>query len=280
MLFMTPPRRRSLLLIGCVLSYLLLMTFGGCADKLILHPTTNPIDARGATRIEIPRAGGGIIEAWDARSAGAQSMAPQVLVLEFTGNGTRAEQIAIYVAGRWGDHPVESWTVNFPGYGKSTGPAQLRAIPPMALEAFDAIGKLAAGRPIIVCGNSLGTTAALYVAANRKVAGLVLQNPPPLPQLLLGHFGWWNLWLVAGPVALQIPFGLDSIANAGRCHEPAVFFTSQHDDYVPPAYHRKVIDAYAGPKRVVLLNGGHNDAADRSDEFRGAMDWLWATVRR
>jgi hypothetical protein len=265
-------------LVGGCIAYLLVMSFGGCGDKLLLHPSTNAVDARGATRIDIPRPGGGIIEAWDARSAGAQSAAPQAVVLEFTGNGTRAEQVAIYVASRWGDHAVESWTVNFPGYGQSTGPAQLDRIPPMALEAFDAISKLAAGRPIIVCGNSLGTTAALYVAANRNVAGLVLQNPPPLRQLLLGHYGWWNLWLVAGPVALEIPSGLDSIANAGRCHEPAVIFTSQRDDYVPPAYHRKVIDAYAGPKRVVLLDGGHNAAADQSGDFRGAIDWLWATA--
>ena len=251
------------------------MTFGGCADKLILHPTTNQIDSRGATRMDIPR-GNGITEAWVARSPGVQTDVPQAFVLEFTGNGTRAEQIAIYVAGRWGNHPVESWTVNYPGYGDSTGPARLSSIPPMAVEAFDAISKVAAGRPVIVCGNSLGTTAALYVAANRPVAGLVLQNPPPLRQVLLGHFGWWNLWLAAGPVALQIPSGLDSVTNAGHCHEPAVFISSMHDDYIPPQYHRKVIDAYAGPKRIVLLNGDHNTAADKSDEFAAALDWLWS----
>jgi hypothetical protein len=150
----------------------------------------------------------------------------------------------------------------------------------MALESFDAISKLAAGRPIIVSGNSLGTTAALYVAANRPVAGLVLQNPPPLRQVLIGHFGWWNLWLIAGPVAWQIPTGLDSLTNASHCHEPAVFFSSQGDDYIPPAYHREVFDAYAGRKRIVLLDGGHNGAADQSDQFRGAMDWLWTTVRQ
>lgn len=274
------PGRRSLPLLASILAYLPLAAFGGCADKLILHPSTNPIDARGAIRLEIPRPGGGMIEVWDARSPGAQGQIPDAFVLEFTGNQTRAEQIAIYVASRWGDHAIESWTVNYPGYGESTGPAQLGAIPPTALAAFDAISKRAEGRPIIVCGNSLGTTAALYVASNRNVAGLILQNPPPLQQVILGRFGWWNLWLGAGPVALQIPHSLDSIANAGRCHEPALIFSSQHDDFIPPAYHRKVIDAYAGPKRIILLDGGHNGAADQSDEFRGALDWLWAAATR
>jgi fermentation-respiration switch protein FrsA (DUF1100 family) len=265
----------SLTLLVSVLALLLLAALGGCADKLILHPSTNPIAVGNATRLEIPRPGDGMIEVWDARSPGAQSQAPDALVLEFTGNETRAEQVAMYVASRWGDHAIESWTVNYPGYGMSSGPAQLSAIPPTALSAFDAISKLAAGRPIIVCGNSLGTTAALYVAANRHVAGLILQNPPPLQQVIMGHFGWWNLWLGAGLAAVQIPHNLDSIANARCCHEPALIFSSQHDDFIPPAYHRKVINAYAGPKRIVLLDGGHNGAADQSDEFRGALDWLW-----
>ena len=270
--------RRSFVPLASILPYLALIGLGGCADKLILHPSTTTIDAGGATALEIPRPGGGMIEVWKARSPGTQSRSPAAFVLEFTGNETRAEQVAIYVAGRWGNHAVESWTVNYPGYGRSTGPAQLRAIPAIALAAFDAISERADGRPIIVCGNSVGTTAALYVAANRNVAGLVLQNPPPLQQVLMGHFGWWNLWLGAGLTAIQIPHNLDSIANARRCQEPAVIFTSQHDDFIPPAYHRKVIDAYAGPKRIVLLDGGHNGAADQSDEFPGALDWLWAAA--
>jgi hypothetical protein len=40
------------------------------------------------------------------------------------------------------------------------------------------------------------------VAANRPCAGLVLTNPPPLRNMILQRFGWWNLWLLATPVAL------------------------------------------------------------------------------
>ena len=50
-----------------------------------------------------------------------------------------------------------------------------------------------------------------HVAANRPVAAIVLQNPPPLRQLILGHYGWWNLWLIATPVALGVPSELDSL---------------------------------------------------------------------
>jgi hypothetical protein len=55
-----------------------------------------------------------------------------------------------------------------------------------------------------------------------------------------------------------------------------VFFTSQNDGFIPPSYHRKVIDAYAGPRRIVTLNNGHDGAADQSGDFQGALDWIWA----
>jgi len=40
-----------------------------------------------------------------------------------------------------------------------------------------------------------------------KNADLILTNPPPLRQLIMGHYGWWNLWLAAAPQA-EIIHGL------------------------------------------------------------------------
>ena len=152
------------------------------------------------------------------------------------------------------------------------------SMPQMELDAFDDVQKLAAGKPVIVTGHSLGCTAALYVAAHRPAAGLVLENPPPLKQLIIGRFGLWNLWLGAVPIALQIPSQLDSIANARQCHEPAVLISGIHDTYVPPKYHMMVFNAYAGPHFSVALDGGHNTPADRSPQYPAALDWLWQKI--
>jgi len=116
---------------------------------------------------------------------------------------------------------------------------------------------------------SLGTAAALYVAANRPCGGLVLANPPPLQNLILREFGWWNLWLLAGPVAIGVPSELNSLKNAPHCMAPAIFISSERDEVVPPKYHRKVIDAYGGPKQVIVLHGaGHNDPPEEEEERR------------
>ena len=195
----------------------------------------------------------------------------------FIGNADRAEAAAYYCGGL-GDRPVEVWAVNYPGFGGSTGPARLKAIAPAALAAYDALAKHANGKPIFVSGRSLGTTAALHVAANRPVAGCVLCSPPPLRNLILGHYGWWNLWLIAGPVALSVPSDLDSLRNAPKVHRPGRLRRDGQRRLVPSKYQRKVSGAYAGEKRIVRLpKSGHNAVLDENEnrQYEQALDWLW-----
>src|SRR4030095_7621957 len=152
-------------------------------------------------------------------------------------------------------------------------------IGPAALAAFDELKRHAIDRPIVPFGTSIGATATLHIAAQRPVVGVVLKNPPPLREMILRRFGWWNLWLLAGPVALQIPKDLDSIANAKAIHAPAIFLLAEKDAVVPPRYHKLVVDAYAGEKHVIQLPGAHhNDPIEGTAlaDFNRGIDWLLA----
>jgi uncharacterized protein len=271
-------RKRRATVVAALLGYTLLMLFGGCADFFILYPTTDRYAVAGTTRREIAVSGRKPVEVWTARSAGARAREPEAFVLEFVGNASRAEAMADMVAQEWGVRPVEVWAVNYPGYGGSPGPARLAAIGPAALAAFDELKSHAGTRPVIVSGQSLGTAAALHVAANRPVAGAVLWSPPPLRDMILRRFGWWNLWLVAGPVAMQVPAELDSLRNARKITAPAVFVATGRDTVVPLSYQTKVSDAYAGPKRFVRRpDSEHNDLLEGESvaEYQAALDWLW-----
>ena len=270
--------RRRAFYSGLFLTYVLTMLFGGCASKLILYPTRQPIDAQSARRELIPTGPNRVLEVWVDRSPGGRRSEPVAYVLEFTGNATRAEQVATFAAYRWRDRPIEAWTINFPGYGGSTGPADLAAIPPAALAAYDHLAKVANGKPIYVAANSIGCAAALYTAAHRPTAGLVLQNPPALRNLILTRFGWWNLWLLATPIALQIPSDLDSPTNAAKVTAPAIFVLADADTLVVPANSLKSVNAYAGPKRIIHYVGGHNDgvSGDSERELDAGFDWLLA----
>jgi pimeloyl-ACP methyl ester carboxylesterase len=246
-------------------------------DHLILFPTTATLNTRGAARKTVPFENGQL-ELWTARSQLAQARGqPELYVLRFYGNADRADRWVAAEAEAWNDRAVEIWGMNYPGFGGSTGPARVDRIGPAALVAFDALHASAGKRSIVLFGASLGTTAALHVAAERPVAGLILHNPLALRPIILRQFGWWNLWLLAGPFALQIPRDLDSIANAQAIRAPAIFLLAENDEIIPPRYHKLVVDAFAGQKRVISLPGArHNDPIEGVGlaEFHHALDRL------
>ena len=259
---------------------LIAMWLVGCSDRLLLFPSRDPIHVPGATELQV-HFGKGTLDVWSRKSDALSSGEPQGFVLHFGGNGDRAESGVERVADEWSDLSVEIWSMNYTGYGQSSGSARLSTIAPSALATYDELNRRAAGRPIFVSGHSIGTTAALYVAAHRPVAGVVLQNPPPLRQLIMGHYGWWNLWLAATPVAMHVPKSLDSIANGKAAKAPCVFIMAGRDDTVPPEYQYKVANAYAGPKHFVFLpDAGHNDLVAGQERFQleEQLQWLWSSA--
>lgn len=260
-----------------IVLYLALITLAPLPDRLVLFPTTQRIDAGAAVRKPIPFEGGEL-EIWTAQSRLAKERGrAEIYVLRFYGNADRADRWVADEAGMWNNRAVEVWGMNYPGFGGSTGPARLTRLAPAALAAFDALKQIAGDRPIILFGASLGTTTALHIAAQRKVAGLILHNPVALRQIILRQFGWWNLWLFAGPMAQKIPADLDSIANAKASHVPAIFLLAENDEVIAPKFQRLVVAAYAGEKRIISLTGArHNDPLEGAGvaDFHNALDWL------
>ena len=260
-----------------IAAYFIVIFFARLADHLILFPTTAPINADGAVRKTIPFQSGEL-ELWTAISRRAQQNGRvDTYVLRFYGNADRAERWVAAEAEEWNNRAVEIWGMNYPGFGGSTGPARLSRIGPAALTAFDELQRHANGQPIVLYGASLGASAALHIAAHRPAGGLILHNPPPLRQMILRQFGWWNLWLLAGPIALQIPRDLDSVSNAKAIHVPAIFLLADKDEVVAPRFHRLVVEAYAGEKRVISLPGAyHNDPVEGAAlaDLNRALDWL------
>jgi uncharacterized protein len=271
------PTAWKLLVLG--LAYFVVMFFGRLPDHLILFPTRAPIDVGGAVRKTVPFENGEL-EIWTAQSRRArQQRRADVFILRFYGNADRADRWAAMEAEMWNDRAVEIWGMNYPGFGGSTGPARLARIGEAAVAALDELRRHAAGAPIVAYGASIGATAALHVTASRsaEIAGLILHNPPPLREMILRQFGWWNLWLLAGPVALQIPRDLDSIANARASRAPAIFLLAERDEIVAPRFHRLVVQAYAGEKRVIELRGAyHNDPIEGAAlaDLNDALGWV------
>lgn len=256
-----------------------------CIDRWMLSPAREPIDAAGAARVVLPTpgVGGGSVEAYVVRDGVPPGGEPEVFVLLYPGRGGRAEWAARWAVDDAGGRPVEAWAINYPGVGASPGSPRLADVGPAALAAYDAVKAKAGDRPVVLSGPSFGAAAALYVAARRPVAGLVLSNPPPVRRMILRRYGWWNLWVLAGPAALGVPADLDTPANAARTRRPAVFVTSGADTVVPAEYQQTVIDAFAGPARRVVVPGATHHvrlAGNAAAARHEAVEWLWGQVGR
>ena len=275
--------RKIIVVAGLIAGFCVLVAmFMNLPDQLLLFPTTQAIDPHGAIRKTVPFENGEL-ELWTARSHLAEQRGrADIYMLRFYGNADRADRWVAAEAEMWQERAIEIWGMNYPGFGGSTGPARLKRIAPAALTAFDALQREAGNRPIVLFGASIGTAPALHIAAHRHVAGLILHNPPPLRQMILRQHGWWNLWILAGPVAAQIPSDLDSIANARAVHAPAIFLLAEQDEIVAPRFQHLVVDAYAGEKRVIALRGAHHNSPIEGAalaDFSNALDWLLPRTR-
>ncbi len=247
------------------------------ADSMILCPSKEDILIEHKTRRTLTSAGGEI-DLWVQRCGVSQASEPEVFVLKFGGAGSRAERATMHPLDFWTDFHAEIWAPNWPGFGGSSGRASVQPLADVGVHCYEQLRRVAGERPIVVTGNSLGTTVALHVGAKfRDMAGLILRNPPPLRKLIVGRHGWYSAWVGAWVISRCVPHALNSTLNARGCDVPAVFVTSGKDRIVPPSYQSVVFDAYAGPKRqLVLHEADHLDFPTDAESvvYRQELQWL------
>ena len=250
--------------------------FSLIADRCILSPTRNQLFAGGKVHRTLPYKSGHL-ELWTHRAGGEVHEEPRLFVLSLSAAEGRAERATAHPLDYWTDVPATIWALNPPGYGGSSGRASLKSLAKATRATFEAIQREADGRPILVNATCIGATAALHLAANYNIAGLILRNVPPVRQVVMGRFAACTLWIGARAIADQIPRDLDSLANARRVTSPAVFVMSGQDPIVPLPYQEKVVAAYAGPKQELLLPAaGHNANMKRAErqQYAQRLDWL------
>src|SRR5437762_3894415 len=150
--------------------------------------------------------------------------------------------------------------VDYPGYGGSGGRATEAAL----YAAAEAGYALLATRPgvdphrIFVYGRSLGSAVAIYTAAHRPVAGLILESPFTSAAAMAKH----HYRLVP---RFLLHLSLDNLTTVKLVHCPILLFHGDADRLVPGAMGMAVAAAAPGPVEVVLLHGsGHNDKIGRS----------------
>ena len=257
------------LIVGAVLLVGVPATMYLAQDSLLFLPQPligAPRVARPVEALAFEREEGVKVRGWFVKAA---DRAP--LAIYYGGN---AEELSWQMTEPW----PAGWSlalVNYRGYGESDGKPSEVALFGDALAVFDALARrpdVDASR-IVLVGRSLGSGVAVYVAAERPVAAVVLISPyDSMTAVARRHYPWL-------PVGLLLKHPFDSASRAPHVRAPLLAIAGDADRIIPPSHSRRLVEAWAGPKRLVeLRDADHNDLSG-APQFWPAIDAFLREVR-
>jgi len=187
------------------------------------------------------------------------SDAPNGLIVYFGGNGEVSyAKMALYAhGGDWSDLDDFAFLdVDYAGYGMNTGQASMNTIYAESLAVYDYATGLPGAARIVGMGFSIGTGAAVYLAAHRALAGLVLYAP------YANGYDLYNavLPIFHGPVRVLARYKLPSDQYAPQVTCPVLVVASRADQTVPFASSQRLAGLFAGDVSFYTVGGAsHNE---------------------
>jgi pimeloyl-ACP methyl ester carboxylesterase len=251
-------------------------------NRMVLRPSQHPIQVSHQERVML-QCESHQIECFVQQST-QDSEPPDLLVLKFPGTAGRAERSTTFPISMLDVPRTAVWTWNPPGYGGSAGQASLSTMASAASAFWKRITEEHVGpeTSVWLCGNSLGCTTALHIAAtaqpDRSRTGLILRNPPPLRRVLkhaaspYPHFGLINR------VIADLSDSMDSMLTARHVDLHAVVLQSELDTLVPIEFQNELLAVYAGQCRTVLMEGLDHDGLttdQHETRINDSIQWLW-----
>ncbi|MBL8386482.1 MAG: alpha/beta hydrolase [Burkholderiales bacterium] len=239
------------------------------AQEQLIFPAPGAVAAvpavrgRDALRVQVPVAAGITLAGWLVRPAAPKS-ARVPLLLYFGGNAEEVTWMA-EMADRFPGWALLA--VNYRGYGGNPGRPGEAALIADALALHDWAARRDDVDParIVALGRSLGSGVAVALAAQRRLAGVVLVTPfdslRDLAQRLYRFI----------PVDLILRHRFDSLRHAGALDLPLLAIAAERDRVIPPAHARRLYDAWRGPKRWLAIAGADHNDIDASDRYWEAI---------
>lgn len=141
--------------------------------------------------------------------------------------------------------------VSYRGYSGSTGSPSEAGLHTDARAAYDWVTNGYEASRLVLYGESLGSGVAVRLAAERPVAGVILDAPYTAIADVAGGIYWWL------PVDLLMRDPFRSIDLVGRLAAPLLVLHGERDGLIPIAMGERLFAAAPEPKRFVRLPGGH-----------------------
>jgi fermentation-respiration switch protein FrsA (DUF1100 family) len=143
--------------------------------------------------------------------------------------------------------------LDYRGYGRSEGTPDEAGTYRDADAAYAWLRARVPPETIVAYGESLGGPIATDLASRQPLAGLVLESAP---SSILGVAQYHYPLL---PVSWFLSVRYDALARMPDVRAPVLILHSPRDEIVPFAMAEQLYAAAPGRKRLVHLDGGHND---------------------
>jgi uncharacterized protein len=219
-------------------------------------------------------AAGTTLRGWEYKS----SRPAAVTILFFNGNGMTIDRSDSFYR-ELASLGANVLVYDYRGIGFSAGTPDVMTFRQDSLNLYDALIAERPGQPVIVYGFSLGTAMATYVAAQRKVAGLILAGTiasatDEFPVYLKAHG-------ISAEAAASLEPAPDSVeafnevANIAQSTAPLLMLHGEADTLVPIAQGRQVFASPSARKKFVPLpETGHNQTAGSPQSIRAVGTFL------
>jgi len=168
--------------------------------------------------------------------------------------------------------------VDYRGYGKSDGQATLDgSITDITQTIKFTSESYRDDKPLIVMGQSIGASMSIYAVANStvkdKIAGLVLVAPfsdyQQITQEALSKS--WLTWLFQYPLSWTINNDYKPADFIKSVYPiPVYFIHGTSDRIISNEHSKKLFDLARQPKKLYLIDGGHNDIAN-TEKYRSTV---------
>jgi uncharacterized protein len=195
-------------------------------------------------------------------------------VLHFHGNGEVVADWLGDFARSLDEGGVDGYFAEYRGYGPSTGSPTLSALLEDALAVFDAMERTP--REVIVYGRSIGSLAAVHVAAHRDVRGLVLESGIcDLAERLLARVTPEEIETTEEELRAAVKASFDQEAKIRSTKCPVLVLHAEHDDMVRKHHAERNAKAAGSRAHLVMYpKGDHNTihAFNGADIVRRAID--------
>lgn len=155
--------------------------------------------------------------------------------------------------------------MDYPGFGKSTGPRTEERLYEEALMVYDSAVKATHSSHILIYGKSIGTGIAAWLSTQRPHSELILETPYYSIERLAAHY------LPMYPVSLMSKYKLPVGEYVKKGSGPAVIFHGTDDGVVPYDQGKKLAEENPRAELITIEGGRHNNLASFS-LFRKKLD--------